>query len=267
MDLDRPMLWENMTVQEIGAAIDKTRTVLLPLGVIEQHGFHLPVTVDVYNAYEMCKRIAAQADCLVAPPYVYSYSGGELPGTINVHPHVVSLVLEEIVKAFIRQGLKNIIIVHGHGGSEINRSLQTFRDMFFRQNNHLQGIVLAITGAMSQDSPTRLSLRERGEWHASLIETSLMLYWAPHLVKPRDQWAIDQGEIAQRMREDPDAYQESCRPVDRDEVAPYTRQRDDVKVGVMGTLDEADAEIGRKIVEESLPEKVALVKEIQRRNA
>ncbi len=261
--MKKPLLWENMTVNEIGGAIRRSRTVLLPLGVIEQHGFHLPVTVDVYNAYEVCKRVAAKVDCLVAPPYVYSYSGGELPGTVNVHPHVVTLVLEEIVKSFIRQGLKNIIIVHGHGGTEINSSLLTFRDMFLRQNNHLRGIVLAVTGP-GRYSPTWKAASEKRDWHSGLVETSLMLYWAPHLV--RKKRVLDRGKILEMMRDDPDAYQLKRKPVSRDEIAPYICQRPEVKVGVMGHFEGVSAAFGRKIAAECVAGVADLVKEIKRKN-
>lgn len=262
--MKKPFLWEEMTVREIGEAIRRTRTVLLPLGVIEQHGFHLPTSVDTYTAYETCKGVACKIDCLVAPPYYYSYSGGELPGTVNINPHVVSLVLEEIVKSFIRQGLRNIIVVHGHGGIAINDALENFKNMFLRQNNHLKGIILAITGP-AEYSPTWKAASQRGDWHAGIIETSLMLYWAPHLVREKKHRVLDKGKIVRIMRNDPNAYRLIQKPLNRDEVAPYIKQRPEVRVGVMGYLEGISAEVGKKVADECVAGVARLVRKIKQK--
>ena len=79
-------LWEFMTVKEMRAALKKTKTVILPVGVIEQHGYHLPLNTDVYNCYELARLASEKTGCLVAPPLTYTFSGGTLPGTININP-------------------------------------------------------------------------------------------------------------------------------------------------------------------------------------
>lgn len=43
---DRPLLMENMTVEDMRRALAATRTVLVPLGVTEQHGYHLPLSEE-----------------------------------------------------------------------------------------------------------------------------------------------------------------------------------------------------------------------------
>jgi len=69
-------LMESMTVEEVREALVHTRAAILPVGGVEQHGYHLPLTTDVYNAYEIARRVAPLVGCLVAPPVTYSFSGG-----------------------------------------------------------------------------------------------------------------------------------------------------------------------------------------------
>ena len=69
-----------MTVKEVREYLEHNQTVILPYGVVEQHGYHLPLSTDTHYAeipsYELAKRL----DCIVAPPLNYCFSGGELPG-------------------------------------------------------------------------------------------------------------------------------------------------------------------------------------------
>ena len=61
-------LMENMTVKDVRSAFRDTRTILVPLGVVEQHGYHLPLSTDIHNAYEVCKRVSEKTGSVVAPP-------------------------------------------------------------------------------------------------------------------------------------------------------------------------------------------------------
>ena len=55
--MGKPVIWTEMTVEEIREYLEKRPTVILPLGCTEQHGYHLPVSVDILNAVEMAKRV------------------------------------------------------------------------------------------------------------------------------------------------------------------------------------------------------------------
>jgi len=110
----RPM--EAMTVEEVRDGLKETRTVILPVGCVEQHGYHLPLSVDIHNAVEIALRASAQTGCFVAPALSYSFSGGMLPGTINISPQAFSLVLMEICHSLIGQGFGDVAILLGHGG-------------------------------------------------------------------------------------------------------------------------------------------------------
>jgi len=65
------------------------------------------------------------------------------------------------------------------------------------------------------------------------------------------------------MREDPDAYQDVQKLVDSPFVGPIVKQKDEVQVGVMGYPEEASAEIGEKMAQDSVKQIVSVISEIE----
>ncbi len=254
--MPEPFLWAHKTVAEIREYLQKRPTVILPIGCTEQHGYHLPTCVDILNAEELAKRVSAETGIAVLPTVNYSYSGGELPGTVNVSPNIVSLYIEEICLSLSAQGVKNIIILPGHGGSENMSALLAFKDMFLRKHQHLD-VAIAV-----MDFYLRHLVAD-GDWHAGRAETSLMLYWAPKLVH-LDRLEYDSDELVELMRKDPDKYQDIQTVVNLPCVGKRIRQRRDIKVGVMGFPEEASAEIGENIAKISVEEIVSAIKTIER---
>ena len=269
--MDKPVIWAEMSVDAIREYLKKKPTVILPLGCTEQHGYHLPTKVDILNAEEIGKRVSAETDVAMLPTVNYSYSGGELPGTINVSPGVVALYVEEICLSLAAQGVKNIVALLGHGGSENNAALQAFRDMFLRKYKHLD-ITLAVIPlfVMNDDGDVVQFLGgndveplfDKGDWHAGKTETSLMLYWAPELVQ-MGKIQHDSGGLAELMRENPDAYQEVQRPIDLPYIAPRISQRAEIEVGVMGYPERATAEIGEQMALSCVKEVVRIIQQIE----
>jgi len=253
--MKKPVIWAEMTVAEIREYLKKRPTVILPVGCTEQHGYHLPTSVDILNAEELAKRISAEIGVAVLPTVNYSYSGGELPGTINVSPNVVVLYIEEICLSLAAQGVRNIVVLPGHGGSENMNALLAFRDMFLRKHSYLD-VALAVMNSYLKN------LCGNGDWHAGRAETSLMLYWAPELVH-MERIQYDSNELLDMMRKDPDAYQDIQKVVDSSYVGPRIRQRRDIQVGVMGFPEEASAEIGEKIANISVQEIVDAIRNIE----
>ena len=260
--MGKPVIWAEMTVQEIREYLEKRPTVILPLGCTEQHGYHLPVSVDILNAEEIARRVSAELGVAILPTVNYSYSGGELPGTVNVTPNVLVLYIEEICLSLAAQGVRNIVILLGHGGSENAAALMAFRDMFLRKPGHLDVALAIIPPFLSGDDVS--DLYREGDWHAGKTETSLMLYWAPKLVR-MDKIQYDSDELLSMMREDPDAYQDIQKVVDSSFVGPRIRQKQEIRVGVMGYPEEASAGIGEKIAQSSVRRTAEVIRDIEAR--
>ena len=80
---------DNLTVRELEEALTKTKTVIIPIGVVEQHGYHLPLVTDIISAVEIPRIAGDRLNAVVAPPLTYCYSGGTLLGTVNVSPNAL----------------------------------------------------------------------------------------------------------------------------------------------------------------------------------
>jgi len=255
-------IMEFMTVREMEEALRKTRTVVLPVGVIEQHGYHLPLNTDVYNAYEIARRVAPAAGCVVAPPIAYSFSGGELLGTTDISPQTLSQVVIDLILSLANQGFLNIIVLLGHGGSENQKAALDAADMFYRRNKRYRDIRIA-TVTFTDLAPSIRELFAVKDFHAGWLETSLMLYWHPELVRPRELWVTDKEELMEVFRRDQDAYQVRTKPVDHPLVVPIVTQNEEIRVGVMGYPEKASSEFGEKVVKEAVASLVDLVHKME----
>lgn len=238
-----------MTVQEVQEYLKKSRTIILPYALCEQHGRHLPLDTDIRNAEYASAGLAEKLDCLVAPTLNYTFSGGMLTGTINVKPNTFSNLVGEIIESLTLQGFRNFIILPGHGGSESMLHLRESLRILKWLNPALADDLILVC-PIWDFSPTWNQLFHTRDYHAAEAETSLMLHWCPEVV--RRKIAMDSPKVAERLRNDPDSYQkrETFTPLKQEIV--QTSQYDDVKVGVMGYPERATAALGAKIEAEFL---------------
>ena len=241
---------DSMTVKDMEEILQLTKTVIIPVGLMEQHGYHLPLSTDLYNATEVPKRAGEKLNAVIAPPVNYCYSGGELPGTVNISPQVFSLLITDICSEFTRMGFINIIIFLGHGGTENKNALTGSLQLFLRRNKHLKDITISLVGCWEL-SPTWLqyfNMEPEHDFHAGQVETALMMYWKPELV--RKNIVMDEPHIARMMRTDCDWFEMSEKTPDHEFIIQRTYQREEIKIGVMGFPERATKELGEKICNE-----------------
>jgi len=260
MTMPTARIMYNMTVEEVREGLCDSRTVLLPVGVVEQHGYHLPLSTDIHNAQEIAYRASAETGCFVAPCIHYSFSGGMLPGTININPQLFSLVLVDICRSLVVQGFRNLVILLGHGGTENVRASEDAAIMFQRLSPELEGITIAVV-PFWQLSETYSHAFDDRDFHSGRYETSLMLYWKPELVQMAAA-QLDDPALVARMRQDPDAYLLQEKRVDSPYVAPRQTQDPTMRVGVMGDYTGASADFGRTICEEAVAGLVQFIQQL-----
>lgn len=238
-----------MTVNELQLYLKRNRTIIVPYGVVEQHGHHLPLDTDIRNAEIMGAKLAEKLGCIVAPTLNYCFSGGMLTGTINVKPNTFSNLMGEIVESLALQGFQNIIILPGHGGSESLQHLKESLRILKWLNPALKDTMIMMV-QLWNFSPTWLKLFKTRDYHAGEAETSLIKYWTPEAV--RGKITLDEPAVAEMLRDDPDSYQKRSSFTGLNDEIQFTEQRREVKVGVMGYPEKASAATGRKITEEIL---------------
>ena len=240
----------DQTFPEVAEYLKNNQTIILPYALSEQHGAHLPLDVDIRNADFISTKLAKRLGCLIAPTLNYTFSGGMMPGTINVKPNTFSNLVGEIIESLHVQGFRNFIIIPGHGGSESLLHLKESLRILKWLNPALQDALILLT-QIWDFSPTWTKLFDEQDYHAAWAETSLMLHWCPEVVR-KDRIQLDVPEVAARLREDPDSYQLRESFTDLKQEVIQTSQRADVKIGVMGFPERATAELGAQIEAEFL---------------
>ncbi len=251
---------EKMSVRDMQLAMEKTKTVIIPTGVVEQHGFHLPLSTDIHNVKMPVELAADRLNAVVAPMVNYCFSGGTLLGTVNVSPNTFGLYISEICSEFVGMGFENIIVFLGHAGTDNINALKNSLQMLLRRNPDIaKKITLSLVPAWDL-SPTWLSgfaMEPEHDFHAGMMETALMMHWAPELV--RDEIVMDDEYTSRMMRSDQDWFEKRTKPIDHPFVVETVGQRDEIEVGVMGFPEKATKELGEKICNEIVDNLVAYV--------
>lgn len=115
-----PFRLEELTAPDYVKAVEKSaKTCILPIGVFEKHGPHLPLGTDLYIAREYALRAAEKEYTVVFPWYYFSQinEAKHQPGTIAYSPELIWKALQETLNELARNGFEKIIIVNGHGGN------------------------------------------------------------------------------------------------------------------------------------------------------
>jgi mycofactocin system creatininase family protein len=115
--MTEPCRLAELTWPEV-AEIAPRSLLAVPLGATEQHGPHLPFTVDTEIAVELCERLGrARSQVVVAPAVPYGSSGEHagFPGTLSIGSETTELVLVELVRS--ADAFAGVLLVCAHGGN------------------------------------------------------------------------------------------------------------------------------------------------------
>lgn len=173
--------WAELSAAEFRDAVARAQgTCLLPFGVMEKHGPHLPLGNDLLNVRYVATNAAQQEYAIVFPEYYFGqiFEAKHEPGTVAYSRGLQLQLLQETTDEMARNGCKKVIIVNGHGG---NNSLLPFFAQTQLEAPHdyvvyTMGIMRSGTG-----EPRRRS-NPATDMHAGEGETSLSLIARPDLV-------------------------------------------------------------------------------------
>ena len=252
-----------MTVKTVRDYLSRSQSIIVPLGMIEQHGYHLPLSTDLVIAERTGRLLAERTGIMVAHAISQLFSGGGLPGTVNISPAIMSQVVTETLLALRAQGFRNFYVWACHGGSENMRALEDGLKVLLRCNPAFEDALIALLPAWRfgrADRGWQQAIREH-DWHAGWLETAVMMDLAPELVR-MDALELDAEPVLNSQIEHPDNYQHAEKIVDDEFVVPRMTQRPDIDVGVMGHPEKATPELGREIVEDVVSDASARILEI-----
>jgi creatinine amidohydrolase len=229
------VLLEEHTWPEVEAALENgTRTAIVAVGSIEQHGPHLPLVMDALAGDELSRRIAERlGDALAAPTIRPGCSGHHMafPGTITIPPETLMETVRSYCRSLDAHGFEHLVLLPTHGGNfapvetvapevarEIGAGVITLADL--DENMRLMNEGLREAGVAYEEPVI----------HAGAAETAIVLAVAADLVRTDELRAGSEGElsVSRLLNEGFDAITES---------------------GVLGDPREATPEAGKAILE------------------
>jgi creatinine amidohydrolase len=174
-----PVKWEELTAEDFRQAIQQSKgTCLLPFGILEKHGPHLPLGTDLLNVRYAALHAAEQEFAVVFPEYYFGqiFEAKHEPGTVAYSMELQLKLLQETTDEMARNGCKKVIIVNGHGGNE--HLLPYFAQA--QMASPKDYVVYVLEGERSR--PGGPAKKSTGiDYHAGENETSNTLYTHPEL--------------------------------------------------------------------------------------
>ncbi len=173
-----PELLQNMSVPVFGMSefdfrnkIRKTTRALIPVGSLEQHGEHLPVSTDSIIAEHIAGLVAARIGAFVLPAITYGVSFEHMPMfNVSVRNSTLSTLICDACTSLAENQIREIVILNGHHGNM----------------GALQYIAQELSGKLPRDASVHTfhywHVLDREFDHAGEVETSLLLAIAPKLV-------------------------------------------------------------------------------------
>ncbi len=191
----RTRLMTDMTWMELRDAVEKGEGVILPVGSTEQHGPHMPLNTDAFLSGAMAHEVAKATNLVVAPTIHYGArsrpctGGGQIfPGTTSVRGTTLMAVITDVLNELIRSGFRKIVLFNWHCENS-NFIYDATYDVWEAAKRDFPEIKFVIfESAFDKLKPETMDFVFEGHFpgweieHASIFETSLMMYLAPEKV-------------------------------------------------------------------------------------
>ncbi len=194
-----PVRYEELTAPDFVQAVARSgATCIIPVGILEKHGPHLPLGTDLIDCREVSLRAAKREYTIVFPDYYAGqiFEARHQPGTIAYSTPLMLDLLQETCDELARNGVKKIILVNGHGGSE--SFLRYFCQAQLSRKRDYAVFLFDPAGDPAREEKIKKLRRTTLDGHAGEEETSTMLAHRPDLVR-LDRAADESGEDQRRL--------------------------------------------------------------------
>lgn len=243
--------WGQLTWPDAERYLRHVDIALLPVGAIEQHGPHLPLDTDAFDADYLAHRVAeacGDPKPLVLPliPYGVSYHHKDFCGTISIGNETLAQLVCDVGMSVAANGIRKLVIINGHGG---NAPALNYAAQMINRDAH---IFVCVDSGETSDTDIADLIRTPNDVHAGDIETSTSLAVRPHLVR------MDRAEKSVPVF--------SSRYLDftsKRGVSWYAYTHKISENGVMGDPTLADAQKGERIWEIMIAHLVAMVEDLK----
>jgi creatinine amidohydrolase len=251
-----PLRYERLTWPEVRRAVAEDRVCLIPVGVLEDHGPHLPIDADARIATEICRRAAERLPdrVVLLPTLVHGYTPHHMdfPGPISIGWRTFVEHAVDVGRSLAHHGFKRILYLNGHGSNipllDVAARLVSLEH---------PDVLCASAFYLTSEEAARViaEVRESGRGgmgHACELETSIYLAIDPDAV------LMDRAVDENSFPEGPYAWMDwSDGPL---KLMPWWNAIS--HTGVHGAPTKATAEKGRVLLEAAVRECVGFVQEL-----
>lgn len=171
----------------------RNHTALIPVGSLEQHGPHLPISTDADIVSSIAKRVSEKANFLLLPTITYGVSFEHAPYfNLSITKSSLRKILVELCISLWKNKIKNIIILNGHHGNQL------------ALKNIPQKVHTLSSGKVRVFVFSYWHFMKREFDHAGFVETSLMLAISKKIMmkKAKKGFIVDKFSKKERQRLD-----------------------------------------------------------------
>lgn len=187
--------YRDMTWKGAKGAADRDALLLLPVGSLEQHGPHLPLSTDSLEVSRWCGMVADRRPAVVLPCVEYTVhsrpkfggAGGDFPGSVGIPGSVLCDLVMAVLRDLFRQGFRQVAVLNGHW--ENTTYLTDAIGAAVTEWNSSKVLLINWWELVAEVDMVRLMSDIPGGFrgweaeHAGTIETSLVQYFEPGLVR------------------------------------------------------------------------------------
>lgn len=182
-----------------------SRIVVLPIGSIDGHGTHLPLSTDTIISGYLAEQLEQQLGVLVLPALTYGLrtdpaaSGGEFPGVTSLRASTFTNVVVDVLRASYRHGARRFLLLDSHKADQ--GALREAVDLFIERAHGARVMAVTWWDVVTEETRNAIAaetgISRQDDHHAAMVETSLVMHAAPDRVR-RDRLMDD--SIPRRAR-------------------------------------------------------------------
>jgi len=255
---------DEMIWPEVKEALSKPNIVILPLGSTEQHGTHLPLSVDsataTYLSEHAAQRVAKEHGicAIVAPTIDYADVSVHkmFPGTIGVKVDTLIQMIVDIVESIFDHGFKNILVMNSHRQNDcsVESAVRIVADR--RPEVNLFAVDSIDLGLVPDEKLIKAG--RAGMGHALEVETSQSLVTEPQNVQ------LDKAEIGSRELPLTEKYIGFTGTSKSKGVLYHPGAKGFEKTGTFGDPTKSSREFGEKILSSQINDLTEIIAQIVR---
>lgn len=252
-------LLEEMTWEEAKTKFKETDLAILPVGSLEQHGPHLPLSTDAFDAYWLAKEVTKKVTPpkpVVLPPINYgiSYHHMAFPGTVSLAPETLIATVYDIGCSLVVYGIKKLLIINGHGGNTGALKCAS------QKLNHEKKLLVFIDSGESASKEIKQLVKTPGDVHSGEYETSTSLANREKLVK-KNKLKKEKPILPVGKQEFPSPYLD----FGSNNYVPWTFETHKLtKSGILGDATKASKQKGKKLWNVHIKHLVEFVEQLKK---